>query len=71
MPSSKKPGSETGVEGVIRPSSSAAIPVISLKVDPVGYVLLSARLVSGALFSSEISALYSRWLIGLAKTLAS
>jgi hypothetical protein len=35
-PTSRKPGSFSGVAGVICPLSSAAVAVISLNVDPVG-----------------------------------
>src|ERR1700733_575863 len=58
--------------GLITPASSAPIAVIGLNVDPVGYVPLTARLVSGAGASSPeeldfpSSAEYSLLVSGLA-----
>ena len=55
-PSLNSPLSISVVVGEITPSSIAAIAVIGLNVEPVGYVAAIARLNSGAPFSSEDSA---------------
>src|SRR5277367_418162 len=58
--------------GVITPPSSAAIAVIGLKVEPVGYWPLTARLVSGPPAEPvPISFLYSPGVSGLANLFGS
>jgi hypothetical protein len=55
-PRSNDPPSKMVVSGVNTPASRAAIAVIGLKVEPVGYRPWIARLESGAPLSSSVSA---------------